>query len=120
MLFDFISSNIDDVLLINPSPKLFVFGDVNFHHKDWLTYSGGTCKPCELCYNFYILNNLTQTVHFPTCDSHSPALLDFFLSSGPNIYSTIAFPPLGNSDHVFVSVSIDFPVNSKRMSHFIT
>ena len=26
----------------------------------------------------------------------------------------MAFPPLGNSDHVVVSVSIDFPVNSKQ------
>ena len=31
------------------------------------------------------------------------------------------FPPLGNSDHVLVSVSIDFPSNSKRdvSFHFI-
>ena len=26
----------------------------------------------------------------------------------------MAFPPLGNSDHVVVSVSIDFPTNSQR------
>ena len=26
----------------------------------------------------------------------------------------MASPPLGNSDHVVVSVSIDFPLNSKR------
>ena len=30
----------------------------------------------------------------------------------------MAFPPLGNSDHVFVSVSIDFPINSKRDTPF--
>ena len=30
----------------------------------------------------------------------------------------MAFPPLGNSDHVFVSVSNDFPLNSKRMPIF--
>ena len=30
----------------------------------------------------------------------------------------MAFPPLGNSDHVVVSVSIDFPVNSKRDAPF--
>ena len=35
----------------------------------------------------------------------------FFLDA--SICSTTAFPPLGNSDHVVVSVSIDFPVNSK-------
>ena len=56
-------------------------------------------------------------VNFPTGipdrDSHSPALLDVFLSSDTSICSTMAFPPLGNSDHV-VSVSIDFPTNSQR------
>ena len=30
----------------------------------------------------------------------------------------MAFPPLGNSDHVFVSVSIDFPSNSKWNAPF--
>ena len=62
-------------------------------------------------------------VNFPTripdCDSHSPALLDLFLSSDASICSTIAFPPLGNSDHV-VSVPIDFPLNSQRDVPFIT
>ena len=65
--------------------------------------------------NSVISNDLTQMVNFPTripdCDSHSPALLDFFLSSDASICSTMAFPPLGNSDHFFVSVSIDFPSN---------
>ena len=37
-VFDSISSNIDEVLSINPSANVFVF----VHHKDWLTYSGGT------------------------------------------------------------------------------
>ena len=30
----------------------------------------------------------------------------------------MAFPPLGNSDHVVVSVSIDFPINSKQDTRF--
>ena len=53
----------------------------------------------------------------PDCDCHSPALLDFFLSSDASICFTMAFPPLGNSDHV-VSVSIDFPSNSQRDAPF--
>ena len=40
MVFYSISSNIDEVLLINPSATVFVFGDFNVHHMDWLTYSG--------------------------------------------------------------------------------
>ena len=95
MVFDSISSNIDEALSINPSANVFVFGDFNVHHKDWLTYSGGTDRPGELCYNFSISNDLTQMVNFPTripdCDSHSPVLLDLFISSDASICSTMAF-----------------------------
>ena len=58
-IFDFISSNINEVLSINPSATVFVFGDFNVHHKDSLTYSSGTDRPGELCYNFSISNDLT-------------------------------------------------------------
>ena len=100
----------------------FVFGDFNIHHKDWLTYSSGTDRPGELCYNFSISNDLTQMVNFPIripdCDSYSPALLDLFISSDASICSAMAFPPLGNSDHVVFSVSIDFPTNSPQDAPF--
>ena len=66
MVFYSISSNIDEVLSINPSANVFVFGDFNVHHKDWLTYSGGTDQPGEFCNNFSISNDLTQMVNFPT------------------------------------------------------
>ena len=75
---------------------MFVFGNFNSHHKDWLTYSGRICD----------------------CYSHSPAVLDLLISSDTNICSKIPFPPLGNSDHVVVSVSIDFPLNSKQDAPF--
>ena len=108
--------------MINPSANIFVFGVFNVHHKDWLTYSGGNDQPGELCYNFSITNDLTQIVNFPTwipdCDSHNPALLDLFISSDTSICSTMAFPPLGSSDHVVVSVSIDFPSNSQQDAPF--
>ena len=47
-------------------------------------------------------NDLTQMVTFPTripdSDSHSPALLDLFISSDPSICSTMGFLSLGNSE----------------------
>ena len=56
-------------------------------------------------------------VHFPTripdCDSNIPALLHLFLSSDASVCSAMALPPLGNS-HIVVSVSIDFPSESKQ------
>ena len=61
-------------------------------------------------------------VNFPTripdCDSHSPALLDLFISSDASICSTMTFPLLKNSDHVAVSVSIDFPSYSQQDAPF--
>ena len=98
-VFDSISSNIDEVLSINPSANVFVFWGFNVHHKDWLTCSGGTDRPGELCYNFSI-SNLTQIVNSPTqipdCDCHSPALLDLFISSDTSICSTnTMFPSIG-------------------------
>ena len=102
------------ILSINPSANIFVFGGFNIHHKDWLTYSSGTDQSGELCYNFSISNDLTHMVNFPAripdCDSHSPALLDLFLSSDASICCTMAFSSLGNYD-VVVSVSIDFLSN---------
>ena len=81
--------------------------------------------------NVIILNDLTKMVNLPTWipdfDSHSPALLNLFVSSDAGIYSerlviasncckrvleaaklayanktSFSFPPLGNSDHVLV------------------
>ena len=115
-VFDSISSNIDEVLSINPSVNVFVFGDFNVHRKDWLTYSGGTDRPGELCCTFSISNGLTKMVNLltriPVSDFQSPALLNLFISS-VSICSTMVFPLLENSDHVVVSVSIDFLLNSK-------
>ena len=44
------------------------------YHKDWLTYSGGTDKLCEMYYD--ISDSLAQMVNFPTSipGSHNPAL----------------------------------------------
>ena len=66
---------------------------------------------------FSILNHLTQ---IPDSDSQSPALLDLFLLLfiSSSICSTMVFPPLGNSDHVVVSVLIDFLSNSLQDASF--
>ena len=55
--FDSVSSNIVEVFSIKPSTNVFVFGEFSFHHKNWLTFSCGTDRPGELCYNSYNLNN---------------------------------------------------------------
>ena len=41
-ILDAISSSIDEILSVNPSANVFVFGDFNVHRNDPLTYSDGT------------------------------------------------------------------------------
>ena len=112
------SSNIDEVLSINTSANVLVFGDFNVHQKDSVTYSRETDRSGELCYNFSVSNDLTQMVNFPSgipdFDSHSPAFLGLFLSPDHSICSRTAFPLLGKSYQVVVSVSTDFPSYSHR------
>ena len=48
LVSDFISSNIEEVLLVNPSANVFIFGDLNVCHKYRLTYSGRADRPGEL------------------------------------------------------------------------
>ena len=83
-VFDSIASNIDEVLSISLSANVLDFGDFNIHHKDWLTYSGVTDRTGELSYNFFVSNDLTQMINFPTrvhdCESHSPANYFFLLT----------------------------------------
>ena len=75
MVFYSISSNIEEALSINPSGDVFVCGDFIVHHKDCVTYSGGTDKSGEVCYNFSISDGLrwltfllrSQTVVVTVC-----------------------------------------------------
>ena len=54
MVFDSISFNIDEVLSINSSTNVLVFGDFNLRYKDWLAYTSGTDRSIELCHNFFV------------------------------------------------------------------
>ena len=47
----------DGVLSIKPSANVLVLAVFNVHHKDWLTYSGGTDRSAKLCYNFSVSND---------------------------------------------------------------
>ena len=57
---------------------VYVFGDFNVHHKDWLTLIGGTEGMLSSVIIYLNLNDLSQMVKFrtrnPDCDSHSSAL----------------------------------------------
>ena len=72
----------------------------------------------HLTFYFIFIQIVNFPARIPDCDSHSPAVLDFFLSSDASICSTMALPPLRNSDHVVVSVSIDFTSYSQQDAPF--
>ena len=58
---------------------MFVFRNFNVHHKDWLTFSGGTDRSGELWYNFSTSNDLTWIVNFPTRISYSQTVINAVL-----------------------------------------
>ena len=98
-IFYAISSNIDEARSVRPPANVFVFGDFNVHHRDWLNSFDRTVK---LSHNFLNIkccnysNDLIQTFNFSTlfsdCDSYNPALLDVFISSNPSVCSSVFFP----------------------------
>ena len=109
---DAISSNIDEVLLINLFPNVFVFV---IHHKDWLTW--WNWQTWWTLLKFFISNDLTQMVDFPTRIPVTLALLllcyGFFLSSDATI-CVIQWLSLHSKILIIVvSVSTDFPSSSK-------
>ena len=106
-VFDSISSNIDEVLWINPSANVFVFGD--FIRTIIRTGLPILAELIDLVNSVIIFLSQMILLRWLTfiLGSHSPALLDFFLSD-TGICSTMASPPLGNSDHVFVSFLFTF------------
>ena len=85
--------------------------------KEGIYCTGFISRKLSRFLHISISNELTNMVNFPSwipdSDSYSLAYLDFFLSSDTSICSTMAFPALGNSDHVVVSVPINFPLNSQ-------
>ena len=78
MVFDSVSSNIDEVLLISSLETLMS-----------IIRTGLPILVELIDLVNSVSNNLTQMVNFPTripdCDSHSPALLDLFLSFDASI-----------------------------------
>ena len=69
----------------------------------------------------YFLKSAKKSKVVGIYESYSLVLLDLFISSDASIWSTMAFPPLGNSDHVVVSVfSLTFHQTHNGMLQFIT
>ena len=113
MVFDSISSNMDEILSIDPSVNVFTFRDFNIHHKDCLTYSGGTDRLGE---------SQTTLIRWLTFLLGSQAVIltvlyfwiSFFLLMLVFDLQWLSLP----SDHVVASVSIDFPPNLQRDASF--
>ena len=78
----------NEVLLTNPFANVFVFGDFNIHHKDWLTYVGGTDRPGEVCYNF---NNQMNQMKYSNNQITLLRWLTFLLKSLALIFMVLLF-----------------------------
>ena len=113
----------DEVLLINPSANVFVFGDFNVHQKDWLNILVELTDLVNPVIIILSQMTLPRWLTFPLGFlAVTLAVLFFwicFFFSDASICSTMVFSPSGNFDHVVVSDSIDFLSNSKQDAPFI-
>ena len=92
MVFDSISSNIDEVLPIKPSAIVFVFGDFSSVIR---TGSPILVGQIDLVNSVIIFLSLLRWLTFlfgSLADSHSCACFALFISSDASICSTMALP----------------------------
>ena len=82
-------------------------------------YSGGTNRPVEFCYNFYILSDLIQKINFPTCipDSGLTVLLFWIYLFSLRLVFALQCLSIRKSWSCCCLSFIDFPSNSKRIPH---
>ena len=120
-VLDSVSQSIDSALTLHPSANIFVFGDFNAHHREWLNHDRSDAAGIHT-HNFAISQSLHQTVDFvtriPDRDDHSPSLLDLFLTSNPTICQTSSSSALGKSDHVVVNIQISLNTKAAQESPF--
>ena len=121
MVFDSVSCNIDEVLWIKPSANVFVFGDFNVHHKDWLTYSGGTDRLVNYVIIFlsqmtlsrwltFLLASQTVILMVLLCSNFLLLMLQFVLRWFSLHWEILIY--------VVVSMSIEFTLNSQQDAPF--
>ena len=83
--FDDIFSKKYNVFLTISSANIFVFlfGDFDVLYKSWLNYSDELIVQVKSVMIFFISNELTHMVHFPTrifdCASYNPMFFFFLL-----------------------------------------
>ena len=113
---DFISSNIHEVLLIDTSANMFVFGDFNVNNKDWLTYSGGTYRPGELCYDFSISSQMTLHRWLTFLFSSLTVFLTVLLFWMSSFRLTLVFDPEWLSLHwiILIILLFQFPLTFRQ------
>ena len=97
-----LSNNIDEAMIRRHSANIICSGDFNVHNKEWLSIPMRRMLPVYFVI-ILLSQYLNQKVSFPTRipdrPYQDPYLLDVFSISG-------------TSDHLVISVSIDFMVKS--------
>ena len=127
-VFDAVSSNADNVISFNPYSNEFTFGNLNVHHSIIRSPYTILAKLIKLVNSVKILSQMAL-LRLPTSLFWSLTLMlwapvfwiQFYLltlKSWPKICYPVSFPVLGNSDHVVVSVSNDFPLNRNHECYF--
>ena len=109
---------IQELLQINYPFALL--GDFNLHGIDWDHFLIPTGDKYKLCQTFLLDQQpLYQVIRFPTREL---IILDLFFASHEQFLVSDAFPPIGKSDHVVITVNLlrSILINSIKRTRTIT
>lgn len=115
-ILDKIAEKIKDILSDHSSASILICGDFNIYCKECLVHTARN-EEGRYCYVF-VAYDLTQIVnkptHAPDTMRHHVDLLDVFLTSCPEKYSSEVVPPLNTSDHSLINIKVDAKLKASR------
>jgi len=109
MAFEDLSDKMNTLLRDYPDHEIILAGDFNVHNIKWLKHSNGNSKEgfevefFSANYNFHQL--IKEPTRVPQLVGERGYLLDLFLTTSPDKYTTEVLAPLGTSDHCVVTAT---------------
>ena len=94
----------------------FVFvGDLNAHHRQWLSSVSPTDCHGIRAYDFACESGCEQVIREPTHSSGN--CLDLVFTDSPGVVTGTVAPPVGTSDHCAISIAINIEQPSPNITH---
>ena len=100
----------------NDRKAAFVFvGDLNAHHRQWLSSVSPTDCHGIRAYDFACESGCEQVIREPTHSSGN--CLDLVFTDSPGVITSTVDPPVGTSDHCTIFITISMEQTTPNIAH---